>query len=127
MRRLRTLILVACFALATTPTLLADPDVSFDGIAIGWAYTPYPSTKVAGFRIADITCEEGHTCGLLQITIDWDDGTVEHFYAHAGDHPGWFYHEYASNGLRHGTAYVEDEDQNGNWWLVEDLDFHILS
>jgi hypothetical protein len=127
MHKLRNLVLIACLVLATTPTVLADPDVSFDGIAIGWNYTPYPPTKVAGVLLGEIQCLEGHTCGLLQITINWDDGTVEHFYTYAGQTPGWFYHEYADNGLRHGTVYVEDEDQNGNWWLVEDLDFHILS
>src|SRR3954462_13522443 len=127
MHRVRKLLLIACVLAVTAPGLLADPDVGFDGIAIGWNYTPFPSTKVAGVFLGEIQCLEGHTCGLMQITINWDDGTVEHFYTYAGQTPGWFYHEYASNGLAHGSVYVEDEDQNGIWCTVEDLDFHISS
>jgi hypothetical protein len=123
-----TVLAVATLTMLLTATALADPDVGGNGgLSVGWGYTPFPSTKVAGINLVDLVCNQGYTCGQVKIVIDWDDGTVDTTYWNLNACPGWFYHEYASNGLAHASVWIEDEDQYGNWLSIDDLDIYINS
>jgi len=79
----------------------------------------------------EIHCNTGFSCGLANVEVDWDDGSAIDFingyvYPLSQDNPleEEFIHQYASNGLYHGQASIDDDQ--GNWW-AQPFDMQIVN